>query len=456
MLKNLTFKNLSFLLCFLTASSSANAVSEKFVVLTIDDGPHPGYTENIVEILLEEEITATFFLVGIMIDRHPDLVKKIYEGGFEIGNHTYNDIRMTSMASDEVVNALVSVCNSLERITGKRTSFFRPPGGRVNQLVLDTARQLGYYTVFWTRSTMDMAPGISPKQIYYHATRNPRDREIILLHSGVDATLQALRPIIEFYRNEGYSFKTVGDISVPVFDGVRTITRDSRFEWAYELKKQDTSDYPPLRGQHAQAGAVILIGAAAGTLLLIKISSGVSGRKSFSLAFIGGKKEEFKNISRVLNENGINAVFFVSHEDKTEIEKVGKKQTFAVLGKDGSIRDDIKSWKDKIVDGAEHFLPLYYREGGYSLSDIEEIKKEGFIPVDFRIQLPEKNPAGINDLLKYAEGNIGAGKTLPLRGDCRFTSKMLPELIEKIRQYNYNLVPIEKYVSKKVCQLEKK
>lgn len=445
----MNFKRIILILYLFLTFVVSLSHAEKVVVLTIDDGPHSGYTESIIDILKEKEVTATFFLVGKMIKRHPDLVKRIYNNNFEIGNHTYNDIRMTSMTEQQVVQALDPVNRLLEQITGKKTSFFRPPGGRLNRRVLEKARDLGYHTVLWTRNAMDTAPGISAEEIYYHATKNPRKREIILLHSGVGATMQALEDIIEYYKERKYSFKTIADISVPLLAGRQSILKDSGDNWPYILGRKEKFKYPPLGNPLVRPGTLILLGSAVGSIFLIKMSFRRGEKSCVSLAVIGGKEKELERILNILNKAGVQASFFLRPENKNIKSETFKGHSIAVLGEDSDVKERIKQWKNFFGSEDYVMLPFYYCQSGYSKVGVKDIKGEGFIPVDFRITLHEKRPADAQDLYKYLEGNLGAGKTIPLRGDCDFTAKILPALIEKIKERGYNLVSLENQVIKK-------
>ena len=146
------------LLCL--ACGIAFAKDAKTVILTFDDGPHPITTEKILGILKENDVPATFFLVGKMIEKYPHLVRRIYESGCEIGNHTYSDTRLTSMDRSEVREAMRSVNDLLVEITGKRTCYFRPPGGRLDDTVMDAACDEGCSVVLWTRFVNDTAKSV--------------------------------------------------------------------------------------------------------------------------------------------------------------------------------------------------------------------------------------------------------------------------------------------------------
>ena len=105
---------MTFALLFLVGVQNANAASyhghvycknsqnAKRVALTFDDGPHPRYTEQILKILEEYGVTATFFVIGVNVENYPDSLDKIVESGCEIGNHTYSHVRIDKMSEEEL------------------------------------------------------------------------------------------------------------------------------------------------------------------------------------------------------------------------------------------------------------------------------------------------------------------------------------------------------------------
>ncbi len=178
---------------------------------TFDDGPHPGYARSLVKILGEENIKATFFIVGKMALKHPDLVKHEYLAGHEIGNHTYSDTRITTFSEETAVDEIEKTQNLIKKITGKPSRLLRPPGGHYNGMIVDIAKKHGYEIVLWTLNPNDI---VSPPagRIYHEVVSKIKDEDIVIFHSGIDSTLEALPSIIRNLKEKGFKFVTVSEL----------------------------------------------------------------------------------------------------------------------------------------------------------------------------------------------------------------------------------------------------
>ncbi len=188
----------------------------KKVALTFDDGPHPYFTENILEIISKYNIKATFFLVGIQAEKYPQLVKLLAENErCKIGNHTYSHKNLTKLSDLEILNELKTTQEILNSISGKKNviSYFRPPGGHYNDKVLNIADKLNLKIVLWSIFTNDHSEKITEKELISKITASlSSDKEIILLHSGSITTLKCLPKIIEILKEKNYEFVTIDEI----------------------------------------------------------------------------------------------------------------------------------------------------------------------------------------------------------------------------------------------------
>lgn len=180
----------------------------RWIALTFDDGPHPDFTPRLLRLLAQYRVPATFFVVGTQAEQHPGLIREIVKDGHSLGNHTYHHVNLTRVPVDYQAAELQACGDVLERITGRRTPLFRPPGGDYNRNVLALATTMRYMTVLWTDNTGDFARP-APDIIIDRAMKKRAKGGIILLHDGVESDLRALPRLITALRAEDYEFVTI-------------------------------------------------------------------------------------------------------------------------------------------------------------------------------------------------------------------------------------------------------
>lgn len=183
--------------------------TRRWIALTFDDGPHPQYTPQIVRILKQYNVRATFFVVGKMAEQHPELIRLLQQSGQEIGNHTYDHVNLTKLDEEAIATELEKCGAVIRRITGKSPMLFRPPGGDYNHTVAQVAESLGYWLVLWTDDPGDYAspPETVLKERLFSQISNGG---IILLHDGIPETVELLPLLIEHLRKEGYEIVPAG------------------------------------------------------------------------------------------------------------------------------------------------------------------------------------------------------------------------------------------------------
>ena len=191
-----------------------NIAKEKKVALTFDDGPHPRYTKEILDILKEYGVTATFFIIGVNAENYPESLKLIIDSGCEIGNHTYSHTRIDKMSDKELEAEILKCQQVLYTMTGIKTRHFRPPQGRVSNDLLSVTERLGYNVILWSIDTLDWSH--NPTDNICAAVKNSlTDGDIILMHdyiSGKNTTCDALRIIIPDLLSKGYAFVTISEL----------------------------------------------------------------------------------------------------------------------------------------------------------------------------------------------------------------------------------------------------
>ncbi len=184
---------------------------EKLLALTFDDGPHPIFTEKLLALLKQLDVKASFFVVGKMVERNPQLLKEIAADGHLVGNHTFSHVTLTKIPLNEV-RAEYEACNDIvENTIGQRMRFCRPPGGDYDRQVVKAATEQGLTTVLWTDDPGDYAsPGTHV--IEMKTLSRMSNGGIILLHDGIQQTLDVLPQIIQYARAHGYRFVTVDEL----------------------------------------------------------------------------------------------------------------------------------------------------------------------------------------------------------------------------------------------------
>ena len=194
----------------------ANRHAEKCVALTFDDGPHPKYTPQILDILEKYNAKATFFVIGKNAEMYPDIVLAEYEKGHEIGNHTYSHPDLKKISADEFLKEITLTNRVIEEIIGCEPVLFRPPGGYLSNSIVNEVTAQDAKTVLWSwrQDTKDWScPEVSC--IVSTVLDNLKDGDIVLFHdfnSGKSPTPQALDKILEKLTSQGYRFVTVSEL----------------------------------------------------------------------------------------------------------------------------------------------------------------------------------------------------------------------------------------------------
>jgi cellulose synthase/poly-beta-1,6-N-acetylglucosamine synthase-like glycosyltransferase/peptidoglycan/xylan/chitin deacetylase (PgdA/CDA1 family)/spore germination protein YaaH len=195
----------------------------KKVVLTFDDGPDPDFTPRILDILKKENVPAAFFVVGSMAEKNMQLVRREYEEGYEIGNHTFFHPDISTISLDRVILELNSTRKLIESITGRSTILFRPPFNAdaepqtlAEVIPVAESRRQSYITIGESIDPWDWQPGVTADSIIARTIRQKDNGSMILLHdAGGDTreeTVKALPEIIHFFKSNGYQFTTIADV----------------------------------------------------------------------------------------------------------------------------------------------------------------------------------------------------------------------------------------------------
>jgi len=215
------------------------------IALTFDDGPNPPYTDRILDVLRDEHVQATFFVVGRAAEAYPATLRRIASEGHSIGNHTWDHPHLLVQSREAVDAELRRTDDTIFRITGMRTWLMRPPFGARDFAVLDEAKALGYTAVMWSVPLPNDWEQPGDATIARRVIDNVHDGAIIVLHDGnrgivCDARrgtarqcdraqdVAATREIIDRLKAEGYRFVTIPQLLADSVDTTRTVAHSTR------------------------------------------------------------------------------------------------------------------------------------------------------------------------------------------------------------------------------------
>ncbi|MBP5242135.1 MAG: polysaccharide deacetylase family protein [Clostridia bacterium] len=184
---------------------------DKKIAITFDCAWGVEYTDKLLEGLKANNATATFFMVKFWTEKYPEYVKKIDQAGCEIGTHSATHSYMSKQNAEEIKQELTTSSEAITAVTGKKVELFRPPYGDYDDLLVDTAKELGYYTIQWDVDSLDWKD-LSATDIAMRIINNVQDGSIILCHNNGLHTAEALPLILSTLQNRGYTFVTVGEL----------------------------------------------------------------------------------------------------------------------------------------------------------------------------------------------------------------------------------------------------
>ena len=197
--------------------TTARADSEKVVYLTFDDGPSDRVTPKILDILKEENIKATFFIVGTAAENRKYLLERELSEGHTIAVHSYTHRYSQIYSSAENLLADIDKCNEvIKSVTGAYSTVYRFPGGSfgLNDELINAVREHGMKYVDWNASLCDADYCNAPSEVLYAnavATSKGRDRVVLLAHDTTTktTTAKALKDIIRYFKSQNYKFATL-------------------------------------------------------------------------------------------------------------------------------------------------------------------------------------------------------------------------------------------------------
>ena len=178
------------------------------IAITFDDGPHPYYTEDLLDGLKERGVVASFFVTGEHAALHPDVIRRMSEEGHLIGNHTYSHIQLQPGNREKFREELVKTNAVIQEITGKEVIYVRPPYGTWDK---ELESELNMIPVLWNVDPMDWCSD-NVSCIVKKVVGKAKENAIILMHDYSESSITAALKVIDELLEEGYLFVTVEEI----------------------------------------------------------------------------------------------------------------------------------------------------------------------------------------------------------------------------------------------------
>lgn len=185
---------------------------KKVVALTIDAAWGADKTPEILEILEEKQVTATFFLVGRWVREFPEETAMIVASGHPIGSHSDSHAHFCSLTDAQIQEELDSTAEALAAVGAKAPTLFRAPYGEYDDRVVTKLRSAGYQVIQWTVDTLDWQEDRTVEQVLEVVARKAAPGAIILCHNNANTIADYLPALIDNLRAEGYEFVAVEDL----------------------------------------------------------------------------------------------------------------------------------------------------------------------------------------------------------------------------------------------------
>ncbi|WP_121354493.1 polysaccharide deacetylase family protein [Flavisolibacter nicotianae] len=401
------------------------ARNRKKIVLTFDDGPDASWTPNVLDILSQKHVPATFFLVGKNMEQNVPLVKRIYREGHEIGNHTFLHPNVAEISPRRAVIEMEATRLLIECITGRSTVLFRAPYNadftpqkweELQPVAL--ARTKNYLDIGESVDPEDWQPGVSADTIFHRVISRKAELEasnqggnIILLHdAGGDtreATIEALPRIIDYFQKRGYTFTTVAEYLGKNKDAVMPIVpKGSGYYWIQANLVLIEATY--WSGHILFSLFVIFILLSIARIALMAVLALKERHREKAATVAGPVRDEYPAVSIIVpafNEE-VNAVSSLRHLLKTTYPN------FNIVFVDDGSKDGTYEKVKAAFDGHDKVQVFTKPNGGKASAlnfGIAQTSAEFVVCIDADTKL---DPQAVSEMMKHflhdSEGNLGA------------------------------------------------
>lgn len=181
---------------------------KKLVAVTFDDGPNPGTTDLLIDELAKRDARVSFFMVGNRVEIYPELVKKVYNAGHTIGNHSYSHKSFNKQKADGYLWEINHTNQLIKNITGQDVLFLRPPYGSYKKSTLEN---VGMQFVLWSIDTVDWQSR-NADMIFDEMIKNVQDGDVILLHDLYPTTVEGALRGIDYLLANGFAVVSLDEM----------------------------------------------------------------------------------------------------------------------------------------------------------------------------------------------------------------------------------------------------
>ncbi|WP_367874409.1 polysaccharide deacetylase family protein [Luteolibacter sp. Populi] len=188
------------------------AVTQPYIAITFDDGPHPSNTPRLLDMLRERNIKATFYVIGRNVDLYPNVLRRTVSEGHEIGNHTFTHPILSKLSDSTVREELTKCRDAVARAAGVQPRTMRPPYGALLQRQREWIHaELNYPTILWSVDPLDWKrPG--PSVVTSRILAGTTPGAIVLAHDLHGGTVDAMPSTLDGLLRKGYKFVTVSQL----------------------------------------------------------------------------------------------------------------------------------------------------------------------------------------------------------------------------------------------------
>lgn len=178
---------------------------EPAIYLSFDDGPDPEHTPRVLDLLKQHEVKASFFLIGNMVQRHPDVVRRIVDEGHSIGNHSMTHPHLPGLSARDQLADIAAADGAMRAFNGRPRQLFRPPNGRATLTTIVSSVVCRRPLVLWNVDSKDYT--LDGEQVIARLQKmNLRGGDILLFHDDGGTAIRALEALLPHWRQAGYSF----------------------------------------------------------------------------------------------------------------------------------------------------------------------------------------------------------------------------------------------------------